>query len=204
MGRDAKGMMRTRTQFAIVTIAFAMIAIFAARASAQERTELFHVDFIGSPASPEVVLYGENFGSKPAPEPVSGTNNLGLCGATGDDGFDYGLALWQDDHTQRWSAGRTPDWNDCIGLKIRKYTDEKIVYTFGSLYTRAFGVTDRIGGVYGLYEGDSVTFYVNDASFTTTVDYEAYTAREARRNRSRWLAPRHPRRQLRLNLHAHG
>jgi hypothetical protein len=213
MGRDGNRTIRRVRRVArgaVCLSVFGMVAVNASSALAEEGPEahegpkLLRAEFRGTPTSPIVILYGEHLGRRPA-EPPTGTVNLGQCGSTGDDGFDYGMSLWIDDQTQHWSAGRAPGWNDCIGLKIKRYSRHKIVYTFGSLYTDAFGASDGLGGVYGLYEGDTASLNAAGQNLLVTVHYRACRPHDRHRE---WYAPRHPRKHLRLkkrvHLHAHG
>lgn len=133
---------------------------------------IYRVSFRGGPTSPEIIVYGKDFGRRPAPDPAGGTSNLGQCGPIpGRTGHDYGSKLWLGNRTQLWSAGYTP-YGDCIGLRVTKYTDREIVYRLGSFYALHYEQRDGLGhGDYELEQGDSVDINVNGAVLTTRVRY---------------------------------
>ncbi len=139
-----------------------------------EGPEITGVSFRGAPADPQITVYGEHFAQRPAADPLGGTSNLGRCGPiSGNTGLDYGDELWLDDHTQLWSAGYLP-YVDCMGLVVKSYSDDRIVYRLGSFYEIYYSRRTRYShGIYKLAEGDSVTIHVDDAAFTTQADYDA-------------------------------
>ena len=149
-----------------------LIAPLSAGAHSSRRTlEIRHVEFRGTPRDPEIVIYGRHFGRRPEPSPQRGTSNLGNCGPIpGHTGSDYGDRLWLEDRTADWSAGYA-GYVDCIGLIIRKYSDDEIAFRFGSLYGQSFGQPNPLGGTYGLRAGDDVGVTVRGVVFETHVHF---------------------------------
>ena len=83
------------------------------------------VTFGGNPATPTVTVSGTGFGSTSdlgTPAPAS-------CGASGTD---YGNNFSFSDTTRSWQAGQGAG---CIGLIISSYSNNQIVFTFGTGYS---------------------------------------------------------------------
>jgi hypothetical protein len=88
------------------------------------------VDFTGSATSPTVIVDGSGFGTQAA----LGTPHA-VCGGS-YTGSDYGTALYLYDATQGWTAGYEVTGNcDSIGIIISSYSNNQIVFTFGSAYS---------------------------------------------------------------------
>ncbi len=111
--------------------------------------------------SPKVTISGSGFGT---------VANLGsgtaACGSH-PTGFDYGNHFLFSDTTEGWNAGEaSPDY-DCIGVIIKSYSDEQVVFTFGSDY----GVYPIGSGVALLNSGDRFTMTLLGASFSGKIHY---------------------------------
>jgi hypothetical protein len=131
----------------LLTIAFAGVSAASARESAIAKARITSVAFrqLSSP-SPEVIIHGSGFGSRPAPNPSfrptppNGNTPPYGCSATGKVGWDYGTQLWlsvtSTSHAP-WAAGRyRPKLQelDCIGLTLLKYTGNQVVYRLAAGY----------------------------------------------------------------------
>jgi hypothetical protein len=112
----------------------------------------------GNVNSPTVTVSGSGFGT---------IANLGPGSASCGTGDDYADNFLFADQTDGWNAGEGPPQYDCIGVIIQSYSNEQVVFTFGSQY----GVY-RIGsGVALLNSGDQFTMTLLGASFSGTAAY---------------------------------
>lgn len=140
-----------------------VLASTPARSSA---TTITGVAYSGSAADPIITITGTGFDPQPA------ATGLAFTGATG---FDFGTALHildssQDPHS--FSAGYDdPSQNrhDFLGLLILSYSNSQIVLSFGSNYVSQFSQ----GGFYQLSEGDSLSVFVQGASYTSAVAFDS-------------------------------
>ena len=112
--------------------------------------------------TPKVTISGSGFGT---------VANLGspraACGSS-PTGLDYWNHFLFDDTTDGWSAGEGSPTYDCIGVIIKSYSNEQVVFTFGSDYGRH----NRTGsGKALLNSGDQFTMTLLGASFSGTADY---------------------------------
>lgn len=88
------------------------------------------MDFRASATSPTVIVNGSGFGTQAA----LGTPHA-VCGGF-YTGSDYGTALYLYDATQGWTAGYDITGNcDSIGMVISSYSNNQIVFIFGSAYS---------------------------------------------------------------------
>ncbi len=111
--------------------------------------------------APKVTISGSGFGT---------VANLGspraACGSR-PTGLDYWNHFLFDDTTEGWSAGEGSPTYDCIGVVIKSYSNEEVVFTFGSDY----GHYRTGSGKALLNSGDQFTMTLLGASFSGTADY---------------------------------
>lgn len=129
------------------------------------------VVFSGSVTAPTVTVNGSGLGSMPTPNPTYTPEGTQLCplAASGNEGYDYGTDLYLFDSPRNWAGGRyRPELQelDCVGLLVTTFTPTKVVFQFGSAYTK-----DGAKNNYVLAEGDAYQLAVNGATFTGTVNY---------------------------------
>ena len=130
------------------------------------------MSFRGDPTNPEIVVYGKDFGRRPAPN-TAGWNLE--SGAVRADTWAHRLRLWQqamawEPHTALVRGLHAV--RRLHGPDVTKYTDREIVYRFGSLYAQHYEQRDGHGhGDYELEQGDRVDINVNGAVLTTRVHY---------------------------------
>lgn len=126
------------------------------------------VAFSGSPADPTITIFGSGFGAPPTP------TTLAYPGYTG---YDFGDALYFRDTSldTGFEAGRGENSpiRDFIGLDLLSYTDDEIIYKFGSTYADYYYPI----GLYQLKNGDSF-FLHTDADYTGTVQYNVASTPE--------------------------
>ena len=115
-----------------------------------------NVAFMGSSATPKIVITGSGFGSAP-PYPSYPAG----CGTSGQT-FGYYLHL-QDFSGNTWDAGlkTVTGGTDCIGLVVSSWSDTRIVFGLGNGYN----------GFYVLNSGDSYAAYVFSTVVSGTVGY---------------------------------
>ena len=123
----------------------------------------------GTPQIPSVVVQGNEFRHKPAPNPTGSPSNQPLCPVVikGNAGLDYGTGLYLNDNTGNFAAGRYhPTLNelDCIGLIVTKVTPTEVDFRPGSAY-------QQFSPKYQINNGDAVRSRVNGASKTVHVKY---------------------------------
>jgi hypothetical protein len=120
-----------------------------------------NVEISGSVNAPTVTISGSGFGT---------VANLGsgeaACGSS-PTGLDYGNNFLFTDTTDGWNAGEGSPTYDCIGVIIQSYSNEEVVFTFGSDY----GVYRLGSGVALLSSGDQFTMTLLGASFSGTAEY---------------------------------
>jgi hypothetical protein len=115
----------------------------------------------GNVNSPTVSISGSGFGT---------IANLGsgeaACGSS-PTGLDYANHFLFADTTDGWNAGEGSPTYDCIGVIIQSYSNDEVVFTFGSQY----GVYRLSSGVALLSSGDQFTMTLLEASFSGTTEY---------------------------------
>ncbi len=124
----AKGR-RAHSLLAGLVTATAVSMVVAASASATT-AHISGVTWGGSPSSPTVTITGYGFGASP---PTS--HRLpSSCGK--QTGKDYGSALWFQDDTGNWRAGKGngKEPSSCVGLIVSRWSKTSITLSFGSTY----------------------------------------------------------------------
>ena len=108
--------------------------------------------------SPNVVLQGSSFGTRPSP-----SYQTGGCPNHGT-GRVYGTAFYFNDTTRGWQAGHGgPNLNtNCIGIIITSWTNKSVTFKFGS----AFG-----SGAYVLNSGNRYSVVLRGVKKTGTVKF---------------------------------
>jgi hypothetical protein len=121
------------------------------------------VTFTGTWLSPKVTVQGRGFGAGP-PERFSANHNG--CGDYTDNGEWFGIdGLRVIDNTRDWAAGSgDASGGNCIGLKLARWANRKIVFTFGEAYNTF--------GTWQLMEGDTGTVTVLGLVTNVTVHYQ--------------------------------
>ncbi len=102
----------------------------AAAPSVGATARITGVTWSGTSSSPSVTIAGYGFGTTP---PTS-YHLPSTCGH--HTGRDYGTALWFQDDTGNWRAGKGTGTvpSSCVGLIILSWTKNSIKLTFGSDY----------------------------------------------------------------------
>ena len=128
-----------------------------------EASTISSVSFSGDAAEPTITVFGSGFEPEPA---VSSNADAGYTRQ--DFGTDLHIGVT---HPTLWDAGYDNPGlgaHDLIGLIILSYSDTSITYQLGSFYSGVY-IPDGIK----LSQGDNFTVYVNDASMSGTVGYDA-------------------------------
>ena len=129
---------------------------FAVTYTGVDAATITDVAFSGTPAAPVITVAGSGFGTLAS----LGTPSSPGCGP--QTGSDFGNKLWIQDFGGIWTAGQG---NDCIGLQISSYTDNQVIFSFGSDYS----------SYAPLSSGDSFSVSLLGAVFSATVSYSHST-----------------------------
>jgi TonB family protein len=122
--------------------------------------------FSGTAADPTVIITGMGFDPRPA---------ISSIASAGNTGNDYGSSLCIRDLSGAlvWEAGYDTAANhDGVGLVISSYSDNRIVFTLGSIYRDYYYPR----GAFRLNEGDRFTVYARDSEFSGVVHYQSEPA----------------------------
>ena len=125
------------------------------------------VEFQGSASDPTIVIHGRSLGHLPPSDPAGSISGQAGCPTmSGTAGSDYGLAFGLADITGNWAAGRSvPNGEtDCIGLVPGSFSQTKVSFKLGSLYTQN-------PSQFTLANGDEIQVALNGAWRNVHVKY---------------------------------
>lgn len=182
ISRSNRGLRRVAAGLG-AAVCLAMLPAMAAGAAGSNSKPAVGLSIKGTAAKPTLTVIGSGFGaSAPAADPSSHPNGVEACPSyppgkkqakeIKDDGYDYGSSFSAQDannsgaSSASWRAGvgEGSTETDCIGLRITKWSNTKVVFKMGTAYDNP---SLEGGSSYVFGDGDVVTVNIEGQSFST-------------------------------------